>query len=261
MAELGTSAMAAGARDLSAGPEFLKAQAEKAHLRVLSANLRGADQKQIFPASTVVNVGGVRVGLVGVTAASVSGAQPPVPAALAEARALRPKVDVVVVLAAIAYPDALQLSTQADEAIDFILQSNEARGAGFAQHEGRAFVMPSGERGRAVGRLALTLQGKGAFLDETEIDRDRQTIKGLDAQIADVKKRADAAKDAATKKQWLDNVDSFEKRKREITAQIDAAPKNGRSFGLDWATLGNDVKGDPQLQARVLKIEPSPAPH
>ena len=72
---------------------------------------------------------------------------------------------------------------------------------------------------------------------------------------------ASVATDEATKKQWLANLEGFEKRKRELTALVDAAPKNGRIFGMDWASLGSDVKDDPKLKELVLKIEPTPAPH
>src|SRR5690242_18228401 len=58
MGQLGTAAMAAGAKDLALGASFLKAAAAKAKVPVLSANLFGPDKKRIFEASTVATVGG-----------------------------------------------------------------------------------------------------------------------------------------------------------------------------------------------------------
>src|ERR1043165_656311 len=116
MGELKTAAMAAGARDLALGPEFLDKAARRAGVPVLSANLT-KDSKPIFPASTVVTVSGVKIGLVGVSP-PIQGldrfpsgrGEPPVKAALAEATKLRPKVDLLVALAAVSWGDALQLS-------------------------------------------------------------------------------------------------------------------------------------------------------
>ncbi len=113
MGELRTAAMAVGLWDLPAGPEFLKKAASKANLKLLSANLT-LKGKRLFEPSTVVTVGGSRIGIVGVGPEIQSpdfpgllGA-PPVPAALAVVKKLRGTVDVVIVLAAIPYEEAVQ---------------------------------------------------------------------------------------------------------------------------------------------------------
>jgi 2',3'-cyclic-nucleotide 2'-phosphodiesterase (5'-nucleotidase family) len=258
MAQLGTAAMAAGARDLSEGPDVLRDQAQKAGLKVLSANLLDKDQKRIFPASTVVSQGGVRVGLIGLTAAGVSGAESPVPAGVAEAKKVRAQADVVIVLAATSYADALQLAAQAGDTVDFVLQSSESRPPGYAQRQEKAFVVSSGERGRGVARLDLTTLGKGVFADLTEIARNRQTLTLLEARIADQKQRMAAAVDGGKPDPGAtQSLSSLERRHKEVEAQVQAATKPGpRSFSLDFPMLGADVADDPPLQAAVAKIEP-----
>jgi 2',3'-cyclic-nucleotide 2'-phosphodiesterase (5'-nucleotidase family) len=258
MAQLGTAAMAAGARDLSEGPDALRDQAKKAGLKVLSANLLDANKKRIFPASTVVTAGAVRIGLIGLTAANVSGADPPVPAGLVEVKKLRPQVDVVIVLAAISYADALQLAGQAGEAIDFVLQSGESRPPGYPQRQGSAIVVPSGERGRGVGSLIMTLSGKGAFADLTEVARNKQTLSLLDTRIAEAKQHAAVIADGGKgDPAWAQSVASLEQRHKEVEAQVLAGSKPApRSFSLDYLNLGREVPDDPPLQAAVAKIEP-----
>jgi len=154
MGELGTAAMAVGERDLNAGLEYLKKTASKARVPLISANLRGADGGLAFAPSTVASVGSLRAGLVGVSPTSAGAGKPgiqvaaPVPAAIAAARKLRGKVDIVIALAALPYADALQLAKEAGSAIDLVLQSNEARGAGSEIGRGACRVSRSGGRGR-----------------------------------------------------------------------------------------------------------------
>jgi 2',3'-cyclic-nucleotide 2'-phosphodiesterase (5'-nucleotidase family) len=257
MAQLGTAAMAPGPRDLSGGPELLKEQARKAGVKVLSANLLGSDKKRVFAASAIVSQGGVRVGLVGVTAASVSGADPPVPAALAEAKKVRAGSDIVVVLAAFSYADALQLATQAGDSVDFILQSGDSRPAGYPQKQDRAFVIASGERGRQVGVISLVASGKGPFRDLTEVERNKQTVKILQARIDETHQKL-AATDGG-QAALNQTLASFEQRKREVEAQIKASSQEaGRAFSFEFTTLGRDVADDSALAAEVARIEPPP---
>jgi 2',3'-cyclic-nucleotide 2'-phosphodiesterase (5'-nucleotidase family) len=258
MAQLGTAALAAGARDLSEGADVLREQARKAGLKVLSANLVDTGKKRVFPASTVVTTGGVRVGLIGLTAAGVSGADPPVAAGLAEAKRLRTQCDVVIVLAATSFADALQLATQAGDTVDFILQSSESRPPGYPQRQDKAFVVPSGERGRGVGRLDLIVSGKGAFADLTEVARNRQTLTLLEARIAEAKQHATSIADGGMGDQgWAQSLASLEQRHHEVEAQVQAGSKPApRSFSLDYANLGRELADDPSLQAAVAKIEP-----
>ncbi|HEX8536651.1 MAG TPA: 5'-nucleotidase, partial [Cystobacter sp.] len=135
MDALGTTAMAVGARDLTLGVDFLSQTVKGRKLKLLSANLVNVEGKPLFAASTVVSVGGVKFGVVGVspsgpvsTAKGVTGL-PPGKAALAEARRLREKekVDVVVVLAALPQAELQPLSVQVGSTVDFLLQSHEGR--------------------------------------------------------------------------------------------------------------------------------------
>lgn len=253
--------MAAGARDLNEGAQFLKQNAAKAKVTVLSANLRRAG-KPIFPASIIKRIGGARVGLIGASPpgkmlqADLEGL--PVREALAEARRLRPKVDVVVVLAAVSYADALQLSKEAGKDVDFILQSNESRGVGSAQNMGDNFVVPTGERGRQIGRLELQLAGRGPFVDTDERRRVEQTLDNLDRQLTNLKRRQKEDATPATQKALEQTQANFEGRKAIVQKELAslASAFQRKSFTLKFETLGPDVPDDPRLKELVTRLEP-----
>ncbi len=263
MGELGTAAMAAGARDLAYGTKFLKDAAAKAKVPVLSANLMGPDKKRIFEPSTVVTVAGLKIGLIGVSplgafpGPGVVTGEPPVAAAVAEAKKLRPKVDLVFVLAAVPFADALQLSKEGGADVDFVLHSHDSRGVGVPLKGERNFLLPTGERGRQLARLFLDVTGKGPFSDLSDLDRQKQLVEMLDRQVAEVKRRHDAATDPEAKKALKETLAQFEGRRKEAAKAAIADPsKAGRSLRLEFVNLGADIRDDPALKAQVDKLEP-----
>jgi 2',3'-cyclic-nucleotide 2'-phosphodiesterase (5'-nucleotidase family) len=269
MAELGTQGMAAGARDLTFGVDFLKTQAEKAKLPVLSANLVGADGKRIFPASRTLTVGGLRVALIGLSPPGVVPASPkargelPVAAALNEAKKLRPKSDLVIVLAAVPFADSLQLVNEGKALIDFVLQSNDARGMGLAQEGPHGWVVPTGERGRQLAQLALRVppRATGRFLDQDERSRNEQVLEMIRGQLAATQAKLQAAPEAerAPLKALLK---SFQEREATVARTLDAGSKGAKkTFQLSFRTLGLDVKEDAAVQAKIQKVEAAPGTH
>lgn len=265
MGRLGTRAMAVGQRDLSAGTAYLEALGKKGPVRLLSANLvRGG--KRVFEAGTVVEVAGVRVGLVGLSAPGPIApdkdvaAGPTVPALQAALATLGPR-DVTVVLAATSYADAMQLSTALPNQVDFVIQSGEFRGAQPAQRlsDTGAWLMASAQRGQALARVALSLgSGKGAFVDLSVTDRDRRQLEFLEQQVKTLEQRLASAKDRTARGQLEETLAGM-KARRDVMARAAAqtvAP-GARTMRLEWLTLGSDVADDPALKAEVLKIEPS----
>lgn len=270
MGELKTAAMAVGLKDLNLGPAFLKDTARKAGLKVLSANLFQGD-KPVFEPSTVVSAGGARIGLIGLTAAAPQFAkypglvsQPPVAAAIAQAKKLKPTVDLVVVLAAVPIADALQLAKDGGADVDVILQSTDGRSPTVPQQNGSSFLITCGERGRMLAQVDLDLSGKGALQDLGMVDRDRQTIALLDQQMVEVKRRMESTTDAALKKSYETTLKNFEDRKKQLEAAAAASKKQAinRTIALSQVFLGPDVTDDPGLKAQVDKLQPpAPAEH
>lgn len=276
MEELGTRAMAVGQRDLSSGTAFLEQLAKGKKIKLLSANLQ-RDGKRIFDASTIIEVNGVKVAFVGLTTPGPVApnepkvmAQPTVAAAKEALAALGPR-DVTVLIAATSYADAMQLSTELGASVDFIIQSGEFRGTQPPQRldEKSSVLLASAQKGQALAKLDVTLgNGKGAFVDLSVIDRDRQQVTFVAEQIKTLEDRLKLAKDkAATKSadssaggldQLKETLAGMKKRKADLDAQVSKKIAPGsKTFGFGWTLLGSDVVDEPKMKARVLEIDPA----
>lgn len=265
MGRLGTRAAAVGQRDLSAGVAWLEALAKGSKVTWLSANLvRGG--KPVFPSSVTLDVGGVKVAVVGLTAPGpvapdkdVQGL--PTLAAAKEAVAKLGARDLTVVLAATSYADAMQLSTELGGQVDFIIQSGEFRGTQPMQRlsEQSPLLFASAQRGQALAKTTVQLgKGRGAFLDLSELERDQQQLDFLSSQVKTLAERLAKSKDAAASAQLKATLKELQQRKKGLEAEVKrkSAPAT-RSVKLEWVVLGQDVKDDPELKLQVLKIEPT----
>ncbi len=265
MEALGTAAMAVGARDLTLGTDFLVQASKKGKLKVLSANLVDMQGKRFFEPSTVLTAGGVKFGVIGLSPEGpVAGqggmvGQPLAAAALAEAKRLREKekVDVVVVLAAAPYMQAEKLSREVGTAAELIVQSHEGRGTGMVQRTDFAALIPPGERGRQVARVELSVDGKGPFADLTEGDRERIRLDMLDTRLRDTRERLKSTQEESIRKALEEAVASMEAQRKALKKKVEAGTgAGGRTLHLSYLSLGPEVKDDPELKQRVERIEP-----
>jgi 2',3'-cyclic-nucleotide 2'-phosphodiesterase (5'-nucleotidase family) len=260
MGALGTQAMAVGERDMGPGLQFLKDIAKGSSVKLLSANLRDPAGKPVFEPSTVIISGKWKVGVIG--ASPVSLGIPPLVAVTEEVKKLKGKVDVLVVLAAMPYADSLQLSTELKTQVDFVLQSGDSRQTPAQLSEGNV-VIGSGERGRAVGKLELTLGGKGAWVNLDQAAMDKQLLDGLDARIAELKERRKGITDKKALADFDATLKDFDARRVELLGKAKAGTAPGsRAFRLGWVALDASVGDDEPLKAKVLAYEPGyAAPH
>jgi 2',3'-cyclic-nucleotide 2'-phosphodiesterase (5'-nucleotidase family) len=264
MEALDTTAMAVGARDLTLGADFLSRTVKGKKLKLLSANLVDAEGKPLFAASTVVTVGGVKFGVVGVsppgpvsTAKGIKGL-PPAKAALSEARRLREKekVDVVVLLAALPQTEIDPLSVQVGNTVDFILQSHEGR-AFLPQRNDFAMLLGAGDRGRQVARLELSVAGTGPFQDLSSAERAQQGVKLVEENLLQARRSLAAAKDETVRASWRETIASLEKRVQQLSQEAKRVGKAGeRTFRFSYLQLGSDVVDDPAVKRLVERIEP-----
>jgi 2',3'-cyclic-nucleotide 2'-phosphodiesterase (5'-nucleotidase family) len=259
MESLGTQAMAVGLRDLSAGLPYLLELAKTSKVKLLSSNLRDSE-KAPFDASTVVTVGKLKIGLIGVSPASTG--LPVVPAVQAQVKKLKGKVDLLIVLAAVPYADALQLSTELKTDVDLVLQSSDQRGNQPQWSEGN-MVISAGERGRSVGRLDLDLTGKGPWVNSDQVNTDKDLLKGLDQRLEELKGRRKGITDKKALQDFDNTIVEFTKRRNDQAKKASAATAPGaRLLKLAWLPLDSKVADDADLKAEVLKIEPTyAAPH
>jgi 2',3'-cyclic-nucleotide 2'-phosphodiesterase (5'-nucleotidase family) len=263
----GTAAMAVGERDLSQGLPYLQKATKGRKMKLLSANLVDKAGKAPFAASTVVEAGGLKLGVVGVspegTPAGEPGlkGRPPLQAALAEARKLRQtkKVDVVVVLAAVPYQEAVKLALLAEDAVDFVVQSNDLKGIGIGERVGsHAAVFPAGELGRQLTRLELSVDGPGPSVDLGSATRARQQLRVVEGNLLKAHERLASARDEPTRGELTRTVVELEGRLRQLESELEVKPPpGGRAHQLSYVTLGLAVADDPVLKQRVEQLEPS----
>lgn len=261
MGALGTSVLGVGHRDLSAGPAFLIAEAKKANVQLVSTNLE-LEGKPAFPKSVVVEKNGVKVAVLAVTGLGpvpgvmglMGAAQ--LPALQAELKKL-PARDLTVVLCTSGYEEAMALASALDASVDFVIQSGEFRGTVPPQKVKESFLLASGQRGQAVGKLELSFgKTKGTFADLNEAARDQELLANLENQLKSVDERLKLAKDPEGKKA-LETLRKDMKARRDEQAKRLTTTIGGRTLKLDWLMLGQDVKDDEALKAEVLKIEPT----
>ncbi|WP_199724364.1 5'-nucleotidase [Corallococcus sp. AB011P] len=264
---LGYAAMAVGQRDLVLGVDFLKKKTKGAKLKLVSANLVDAKGQPLFPVSVVTTVGGLKVGIIGVSPESADGTAllpagvrglPVGPAVTSEVKRLRQKeqVSLVVVLAAVPYVEAVKLA-QGAEGVDFVVQSHDGRGVGMAQRQGVSTLVPPGERGRQVAKLELSVEGAGPFADLSEANRARESQRMVEANIARVQERLKTEKNEDTRSSLQETLTSFEAR-RDALARTAAAqgPATGRTYQLTYLQLGAEVASDAAVQKQVERVEP-----
>ncbi|MBL8938949.1 MAG: hypothetical protein JNM69_30590 [Archangium sp.] len=261
MGALGTNVLGVGHRDLSAGPEFLIAEAKKANVQLVATNLE-LEGKPAFPKSVVVEKNGVKVAVLSVTGLGpvpgvlglMGTAQ--LPALQAELKKL-PARDLTVVLCTSGYEEAMALAGALDTSVDFVIQSGEFRGTVPPQKVKDTFLLASGQRGQAVAKLELSFgKTKGAFADLNEAARDQELLTNLENQLKSVDERLKLAKDPEGKKA-LEGLRKDMKGRRDEQARRLTRAVGGRTLKLDWLMLGQDVKDDESLKAEVLKIEPT----
>ncbi len=266
MDALGTSAMAVGARDLSRGVEFLRKYGKGKTLKLLSANLVDKAGKPVFPASTVLTAGELKVGIVGASPEGdlpESTGKPALAAVVAEAKRLRQqdKVDLVVVLAAVPFRAAQELA-QKGEGVDFVVQSHDGRGPGIATRDGLATLIPPGERGRQLARLELSVNGPGPFVDLSVATRDQERLKILETNLTRAKERLAATKDDTSKRALQESIASLEAQRMSVQKSLKASGTGAaRTHQLSYTSLGADVASDPGIQKLVEAIEPPGAGH
>jgi len=264
MGKLGTKVMAAGAKDLNFGATWLKEAAASSGVKILSANLTEQGKKP-FEGSTVITVGKTRVGFIAVTQVGGFGdagaqlvATNMLEAVKEELSKLKGKTDLVVLLAAVKQADAFQLSGAFKDQVDFIVTSSDSRGNQPAQKADGAWIVNPGARGQAVAALSVKLDGKGAFVDLAEIDREKELLKSLDSRLAEMDTRMKATKDPKSKEMMKTTVDELKVRRAAQKKKVDVgvAP-NARTFDYTFAVLDEKVEDDAPLKAEVLKYEPT----
>ncbi|HSJ54224.1 MAG TPA: metallophosphoesterase, partial [Anaerolineae bacterium] len=158
--------------DLAYGPRRLHEIARQLPYPMLAANAYDEQTgERPFPATTVCETGGLRVGIVGIAATIVDKIMPPhfseglrfnlgneeLPDEIARLRE-QEGADLVVVLSHLGYPQDLKLAAQVS-GIDVLLSAHTHNRVRRPARVGQALVIQSGSHGSFLGRLDLEVDG------------------------------------------------------------------------------------------------------
>ncbi|MFO0627852.1 MAG: multiheme c-type cytochrome [Polyangiales bacterium] len=235
------------------------------------ARLRGALRAEALGANAglggglVREVGGVRVGLVGVTdlrptsgdaAAGAPATQDPIAATRREVAAVRARgAEVVVVLASLPRRQARMIAGDVP-GVDFVIAArNDAPSAPPPERLGSAYLLTAASQGRGLGVVDLWVRGGGGFTDASEATRRAERAR-LDARIADLQRRLDAwsrepgtdANALASQRARLAEM----QRQREASARV-AAPTSGRWFDARAVEVSADVPRATSVQQQIAR--------
>ncbi|MHB8420629.1 MAG: multiheme c-type cytochrome [Myxococcales bacterium] len=193
LARLGLAAAVPGEGDLALGPELLRELARRDGLTLLAANLRDAGQP-LFPGSTVVRSGDLRVGVVGLFSPSLCPpgltAGDPVAAARAELARL-PRVDLTVVLAHEPMEEDAPLAAALPQ-VDVLIAAHGGVPEPTARLDGHAVRARTGNKNRFLGRIEASLGLAGGISGRlVPLDEDIRGDKEIEAQLRSYREAAD----------------------------------------------------------------------
>jgi len=171
---IGYDALNLGRTDLLLPPELLRKLAASAAFPVLSANIVDAAGKAPFKGWFVKEVGGLRVGIFGLSGNQPLGlsdlpgrdltVQDPTAAARAAVTGLRHTCDLVIALSQLGLEGDARLAREVP-GIDIILGGFSRQVTPTPRIEGTTMILQSGAKGMRLGRLALQIlpRRKGAW--------------------------------------------------------------------------------------------------
>ena len=177
LSEMGYDVVNVGPNDLAAGLDFLSGLKDEYTLPLVSANLLSADTLvPIFEPYTVVDIGGVSVGFVGVMGSTTSGAHDfdtffitdPADATEAAIKTIGERCDLVVVLAAMDRQDSYDLADEVD-GIDLIITTSEPQPLPIPMAAGDAVMVSADEKGKRIARVTIRMASDGPADFDTEM--------------------------------------------------------------------------------------------
>lgn len=212
MNAMGYDAMAVGQMDLAKGADVLLERAKEARFPILSCNLVGAqDQEPIFQPYVVLERGGVRFALLGVTESAaleapgvrdVAQVLDPVGSVQKYLAEIKGQSDVFIVLSHLGVEGDRALA-QAVPEIDLIIGGKSRRLMTAPDIVGNTFITQMGYDGEWLGRLDVTLDAQGQVRDPQgatiELGPDVAEDAELKALVASYKERFPQPTSEATK--------------------------------------------------------------
>lgn len=228
MEHMGYAALSVGEMDLYLGLDRLRSLGEMTRVKFLSANLTDSKGKALFESSAIFKVGGIRVGVIGLTAppadksvldGRMAGAKikDPFKAAGEAVEKIRDKCDLLVVLSNVTFARNLELP-ETVPGIDVIISGGSKRFMKRPTIRNGTLITTGYYEGRAVGDLTIHLEGKVmGWISRKEMDF-------LDKQIEAAKVKMNSPQGKARYNALLENRQSAEKLTRYQPDMVNLTP-------------------------------------
>jgi 2',3'-cyclic-nucleotide 2'-phosphodiesterase (5'-nucleotidase family) len=268
---MGYQAVNVGADDLSAGIEFLGEIQKDIHVPFLSANLldeKGG--KPVFKSHAVFDVGGIRVGLFGLTSdvphrrrVTSEGyfVSNPIAAAKRVAAKLSRDCDIIVALSNLGFFKEHSRLVQQVREIHFIIGS----GGKGSYHQTircdggwKAALFQVSPKGQYLGRIDLkVVEGARDFVDLSRKAHMERQIKSIERQLESSRRGTGGAKSIPQDKreEYIKRLEDF---KRRTEAHLKELEKDSRTEGTFINTpirLDDKVKDDPEIKELVDRFK------
>jgi len=268
---MGYQAVNVGSNDLLAGIKFLRELQREIHLPLLSANLlHEKGGKPVFKTHVVFDVGGIRVGLLGLTSdvRRNGGVAPegyfvsdPIVAAKRVAAKLEKDCDIIVALSNLgSFKEYTKLAQQVKE-VHFIFGSG---GKGFyhqtirSDRGWKALLFQTYPKGQYLGRVDLKVVGGNRdFVDLGRRTHMERQIKSIERQLESYLGGTGGAKSIPQDKreEYIKRLEDFKQR---TEAQLKEFEKDSRRRGTFINTpirLDDRVKDDPEIKELVNRLK------
>ena len=194
-------AVAVGKNDLAAGLSFLQAQAARAKFTWLSANLvRKSDKTPLFSASLIRQIGGLSVGIIGLTgydapnrfAENEDAVLLPWQEVLPDLVAgLTPKCDLLILLSNIVPQQNNEIAAAFPD-IHIIIQSTPRSGNIAPQLANNSLIAQTGKQGKYFGWMRVNWQRSKTWGREDatkELATKKQELDGINGRISRIERR------------------------------------------------------------------------
>jgi len=249
---LGVDALNPGHGDLAFGLDFLRGGAKKHNLPYVSANLADADGKPVFPATVIVERGGLKIGITGILPAKPlpGGTVLPVTESLANALASlkADEPDLIVLLSNLGLAEDKKLASTMP-GFDLIFGSDR-------RHQeqpaivGQTAVFQAGSRGKHVGQVVVELtEGRTGWAAPGARLTAMRQAESIDRQIARYEGLM-ASADAGQKERYEKALAFARQRRADL---VIPEPDDGSANKLEASqvAMNRDLADEPKMLALV----------
>ncbi len=245
----GLDALAISADDWGLGRETIDALAHQYHLPVLAANL---ECDEPYPGALLIERGGLRIGVVGVTAGDPKGCTvgKPGPAAILALEALGP-VDITVALVPLS-GEALKAFASDGPPVDLLIGMEDDSVPRIA---GRGFTIPLASRGQKVTRLDLYPAGSRDWEPMDRAVTLRTELEKLQTRAAEAERERGTGRDERHEARIERQIAFYATQTAAAKSELDAYEKADRAskstFAFSQIELAPEIADHPATRERV----------